>query len=248
MASNYWIKLYHEILEDPKMCRLTDRQYRRVIELFLLAGDYEKSGVLPPYDDIDFRLRFPEGLKEDLESLVSVGILSIDETDGYFITRWDDRQSAMNNTERSQRRRERERKQNYYSNDNATLKQRKRTDSVVDIDKIRIDETKKPRSQKVVKETQEFLDWFMLKTNLKPPKGKLLDNKWLIPLTQMLDLVGFDIEKAKMLMMITIKDCDKSNWSFSTPYQIQSRYNGIAGKQKRKGVSAGTEFNPKDIK
>ena len=25
MASRYWIKLYHEILDDPKMGRLTDR-------------------------------------------------------------------------------------------------------------------------------------------------------------------------------------------------------------------------------
>ena len=44
MASRYWIKLYHEILEDPKMGRLSDRQFRRVIELFLLAGDCEMDG------------------------------------------------------------------------------------------------------------------------------------------------------------------------------------------------------------
>lgn len=32
-----WIKLYTEILNDPKMGRLTDRQYRTCINLFLDA-------------------------------------------------------------------------------------------------------------------------------------------------------------------------------------------------------------------
>ena len=41
MPSKYWIKLYHEVLDDPKMARLPDRLYRRCIEVFLLAG---KSG------------------------------------------------------------------------------------------------------------------------------------------------------------------------------------------------------------
>ena len=61
MASRYWIKLYHEILDDPKMGRLTDRQYRRVIELFLMAGDCEMDGGLPALVDIDLRLRYPDG-------------------------------------------------------------------------------------------------------------------------------------------------------------------------------------------
>ena len=105
-----------------------------------------------------------------------------------------------------------------------------------------------PAPQKIIKQTQDFLDYFILKTNLKPPKGKLLDSKWLIPLTQMLDVAGFDLDNAKRLLALTIKDCDKTGWSFSTPYQIQSRYNGFSGKQKRKGGVVGKEFNPKDIK
>jgi len=30
MGSPYWIKLYHEILNDPKMGRLPDRLWRRI--------------------------------------------------------------------------------------------------------------------------------------------------------------------------------------------------------------------------
>jgi hypothetical protein len=130
MASNYWIKLYHEILDDPKMGRLTDRQYRRVIELFLLAGDYEQDGLLPPLEDIEFRLRFPEGIQDDLDVIEKSGIISKNEEGIYYITQWQKRQGAMTDTERSQRWRERQRKLNYYETDI----ERKCNDSVVDVD------------------------------------------------------------------------------------------------------------------
>lgn len=47
MASKYWIKLYHEILDDHKMGRLPDRLWRRVIELILLAGEQDDEGLHP---------------------------------------------------------------------------------------------------------------------------------------------------------------------------------------------------------
>jgi len=136
MASNYWIKLYHETLDDPKMGRLTDRQYRRVIELFLLAGDYEHDGLLPSLKDITFRLRSPEGLEEDLEVLQEIGILSINDQDRYYITRWEERQGPMSNQERQARFRDSKRKLNYYGNkDVTTCNTDKEEDIEEDIDK-----------------------------------------------------------------------------------------------------------------
>ena len=46
MASKYWIKLYYEILDDPKLGKLTDWLFRRAIELFLLAGENDNDGLL----------------------------------------------------------------------------------------------------------------------------------------------------------------------------------------------------------
>ena len=112
------------------MGRLTDRQYRRVIELFLLAGDYEQDGLLPPLEDIEFRLRFPEGIQDDLDVIEKSGIISKNEEGIYYITQWQKRQGAMTDTERSQRWRERQRKLNYYETDI----ERKCNDSVVDVD------------------------------------------------------------------------------------------------------------------
>jgi len=39
MTGNYWIKLYIEILHDAKMGAMSDRLWRRTIEMFLLAGE-----------------------------------------------------------------------------------------------------------------------------------------------------------------------------------------------------------------
>jgi hypothetical protein len=47
MANTFWIKLYLEILDDPKMGALSDRLYRRAIEMFLMAGELENKGYLP---------------------------------------------------------------------------------------------------------------------------------------------------------------------------------------------------------
>ena len=101
MAAKYWIKLYHEILDDYKMARLPDRLWRRAIELFLLAGDTDQGGALPDVEEIAFRLRVdPEVLREDVAALVEIGILSVEE-DALIVTRFEARQAASDSTERS---------------------------------------------------------------------------------------------------------------------------------------------------
>ena len=236
MASNYWIKLYHEILDDPKMCRLTDRQYRRVIELFLLAGDYEKDGHLPQYDDIDFRLRFPEGLKEDLESLIKFEILSLDETDDYYITRWADRQSAMTNTERSQRRRERERKQSYYNNDDVTPMQRKCTDSVAEEDKER-DKDKDVDTKTTSSFIPEFLTAVRVQFTNSNQASKVDDLVEDYGENIVLECATWYGQNNPRNMSHALKSIDTAlmrGWD--------------QGSKKIKKKSAGVEFNPKELK
>ena len=133
MASNYWIKLYHEMLDDPKIGRLTDGQFRLTINLFLLAGDYEQDGYLPPVDDIRWRLRNPENIEENIEELKRVGILEVD--GDLLVTHFSERQSAMSPTERTQRRRKKLHKSEYYGNAHETIRD---TDIDKDIDKDKI--------------------------------------------------------------------------------------------------------------
>jgi len=115
MASFYWIKLYTEILRDPKMCRLSDRLYRRVVESFLLAGEVERDGVLPPVGDMAWILRLDEGeLVQDLETLEKTGILSRMDDGAWCVTNFAERQAAVPVDERMRRMRDRKRKDEYY--------------------------------------------------------------------------------------------------------------------------------------
>jgi len=89
----YWIKLYTEITRDPKMGRLTDRQFRTCINLFALAGEIDDGGKLPPLPDMTWLLRLTdEQLSEDLAALSRVGIL--EERDGvWHVRKWAERQA-----------------------------------------------------------------------------------------------------------------------------------------------------------
>ena len=75
MAAKYWIKLYHEILRDRKMATLDDRLWRRVIECFLLAGEVDEEGYLPPLPDVAWAFRVDvEQIETELNELTRLGI------------------------------------------------------------------------------------------------------------------------------------------------------------------------------
>ena len=130
MASKYWIKLYHEILDDPKMGRLTDRLFRRTIQLFLMAGDYDADGFLPSVEDMAWRLRVDKDeLETDLADLASTGIVQMND-DKWLVTKFAKRQAASTGTERWRQWKDRQRKENYYQ----TRRQRKTNDTLSDTD------------------------------------------------------------------------------------------------------------------
>src|SRR5512141_1351576 len=107
MASHYWIKLYIEILDDPKMGKLPDSLFRRAIELFLLAGEFKKEGLLQPIEDIAWRLRSsPEEVVEALNALSRIGIAR-ESPDGWLITNFAKRQEASSSANRVRNYRER---------------------------------------------------------------------------------------------------------------------------------------------
>lgn len=114
MASNYWIKLYIEILNDPKMARLSDHLFRRAIELFLLAGSHGQDGSLPTVQDMSWQLRAtPQKLTADLQALQAVGIL--DQIDSaWIVTHFEARQSPAETKERSKRYRDTRKQTSYY--------------------------------------------------------------------------------------------------------------------------------------
>ena len=114
MGAKFWIKLYHEILDDPKMGRMPDRLWRRTIELFLLAGELDQEGLLPSVHDMSWRLRVnDDALQDDLNLLISYGIVTVD-NDVFTVTKFAERQTAMTATERAARDRAAKKNAVYY--------------------------------------------------------------------------------------------------------------------------------------
>jgi hypothetical protein len=132
MAATYWIKLYHEILHDPKMGRLPDRLWRRVIEIFLMAGEMSAAGWLPSVEDMAWTLRTNEAeLLQDLEALALPGIEITQLVDGrWLVPKFAARQGPVDGAERVQRYRERKRKEEYYGNEPATAEKQECNDAV----------------------------------------------------------------------------------------------------------------------
>jgi hypothetical protein len=79
MANSYFIKLYMEILDDPKIYQLRPTLRWRFIECLLMAGEQRDSGYLPETDKMAWRLRDdPEKVETDLAELGEVGLLDLD--------------------------------------------------------------------------------------------------------------------------------------------------------------------------
>ncbi len=56
-----WIKLYRENLYRRDIMSLSDRNFKILVCLWMLASeDQDKAGTLPPIEDISFKLRLPE--------------------------------------------------------------------------------------------------------------------------------------------------------------------------------------------
>lgn len=112
--TDYWIKLYHEILDDPKMATLPDRLWRRVIELFLCAGRLNQGGLLPDTKQLAWMLRIStDDLDLDLRQIAMTGIIQQTQ-DGWIVPKFAKRQGAATGAERVLRHRERQHKAQYY--------------------------------------------------------------------------------------------------------------------------------------
>ena len=149
--TSYWIKLYFEILDDPKMGTLSDRLWRRVVELFLIAGQVHKDGWIPDTKQLAWMLRMDPGeLDKELLEIRQLGIIK-GAPGGWWICNFKKRQDASTSTERSQAFREKKRAEQYYDNPDETEVQRKcnEQETKCATDQIRSDtDTDSEKSQK----------------------------------------------------------------------------------------------------
>ena len=116
MSSMPWIKLYTEMLDDPKIGRLADAIKWRFVSLVLLAGECDQDGAfitgqhMMSIDDIAWRLRITsEQCETELEALLQCGVLELD-GDVYYLPKFSDRQGRPQ-SEKREKWRERKQRQ-----------------------------------------------------------------------------------------------------------------------------------------
>ena len=109
-GNNYWMKLWFDILRDPKMGMLPDRLWRRVIELFLLAGQNGEDGILPDVPTIAWQLNKPvSAIVTDLQKIAEVGIVQEVQEGEWVVTNFKKRNEAVTPVKRMKDFRMRER-------------------------------------------------------------------------------------------------------------------------------------------
>ena len=152
MASNYWAKLWIEMLDDPKAARLNDHLWRRFVEMILLGKERDECGFLPSVADMAWRMRCSdESMLADLRALEAAELLDL--RDGlWHVVNFVKRQDAMPTAERVQRHREHKQKQTYYGDQTQGVVDYGNEDGnapVTDrnIDQIRSEQTTEPETE-----------------------------------------------------------------------------------------------------
>ena len=117
MPSMPWIKLYTEMLDDPKLGRLPSAVKWHFVALCLMAGECDAEGYLVngdvalTTDEIAWRLRDKEILGS-LEVMVECGIMAQDEDGSWFVVNFSKRQGRSQSEKRRQWRERKRRQRN----------------------------------------------------------------------------------------------------------------------------------------
>lgn len=144
--NRHWIKLWLEVLDDPKMGGLPDDLWRLAIELFLVAGENGNNGKIPEKSALSWRLRRRENdLEILLKKLETTGIVRQLKT-GWVVSRFKKRQSAVPALDRKRAER---------SHDGAAGYGRSSHENVTTRDQNRTEQTSRPK-----------------KRGTSPPKGR----------------------------------------------------------------------------
>lgn len=136
-----WFKVYVEILDDSKMGRLSDRLWRRSMEMFAFARKWGDDGELPPIPDMAWTLHLTEDeLTADLEALAALPRPIIQRRgDGWIVTNFVTRQAPETDEGRQAAKRVRDRavKPDVTSRDNSVTVALPDLDLDQDLDQIK---------------------------------------------------------------------------------------------------------------
>jgi hypothetical protein len=111
----YWLKLWFDILNDPKVQILDDHTWRRFVEILLIAGMENEGGFLPTPAEMAWKLRTTT---EDIESVLNILMklrkpIIVKENNRFKIKNFEKRQAKISGADRQRGYRERLAKESY---------------------------------------------------------------------------------------------------------------------------------------
>jgi len=108
MATAFWLKLWIDLLDDAKTARMPDWLFRRWIYLLLAAKEYDQDGLLPPVQDLAWRLRLSEEqVDQALRALATIGVVCEVSPGSWMIVNFKKRQAPSESIDRMRAYRER---------------------------------------------------------------------------------------------------------------------------------------------
>jgi len=154
-----WLRLYTDILDDEKVVKMSDTQYRIFTYLMLLAKEKDQNGSFA-YSPVDiaWRLRRPKNqIENTIEKLIELEIITIQNNNLVFIN-WSKRQYKSDNVNDRVKR---------YRQKNETLHE---TDQIrLDTDTEQIQkEIKAPRGESLSLEFEKFYSEYPKHVGKKP--------------------------------------------------------------------------------
>ena len=214
--AKYWIKLYLDILRDGKMGKMSDRLFRRTVELFLIAGETGNGGSLPTIEDMSWTLRTtPEQLETELLELKPAGIVHYDAGAGrWFVTNFEKRQKPSPDAERMRRMRERKKEEEIqlrnknktdsygYVTRYVTVREHRNENVTIRNDNVTIRNDNQPRDDEhaveLVLELLEF--WLDLTGGSAPSNREPRVNDYFMPINRLLIRVGWNVDAGAALL------------------------------------------------
>ena len=98
----FWIKLELKYLHDPIMGQMPNYLWRRVIELFMLAGENGDDGLLQPVTDLAWELHTSvSDMDNSLRTLAEIGVVH-ETPQGWVVTSFKESQASTTSTQRVQ--------------------------------------------------------------------------------------------------------------------------------------------------
>lgn len=256
MPSKYWIKLYHEILNDPKMGSLPDNLWRRTIELFLLAGELDKGGELLDTAGIAWTLRLScnETLQKELQALQERNILTLQDNKIWFVTHFFERQKAVDVGDRVKKFREREKKKAESEQKNGvpgasgqkpSKKAKPVTKRYTDKDKDKDKESISPNGDNAPELQADSEKWdktnktiignkFLELTHLKPPSDEKTRGYWWGGLHELFKMGNKDPAETCRVMAAVVRYMQDENLTISSPKSLHNLARAVVSGQELK--------------